>query len=66
MTTEHQRQLDELDELERLEEEQADRDYIDQRAANRTARQMPVDDDPTRSCGCSDYHYADCPIRTGA
>lgn len=27
---------------------------------------VTVDDgDTTMSCGCNDYHYADCPIRTG-
>ena len=54
MNTEQQRQLDELDELERLEEEQADRDYAEQRR------------DSLGPCGCSDYHYADCPIRSGS
>lgn len=24
----------------------------------------PVDDGTLGSCGCVDYHYADCPIRT--
>jgi hypothetical protein len=26
--------------------------------------ECPESDDYTMSCGCSDYHYADCPTRT--
>lgn len=39
--------------------------WDEDRAANVRAMAMDRDDDTLGPCGCTDYHMADCPTRTG-